>query len=116
MCGIVGLFAKSPAIEDRLGEHTAAMLRQMSDRGPDSAGVAVYRWLDLNSDHFAQADEVQLNQFVASAGGFNPANPTAVTSANRIDPNLKAPVTQSIVAGLERELRSNLSVQVNGAS
>jgi amidophosphoribosyltransferase len=43
MCGIVGLFAKSPAIEDRLGEHTAAMLRQMSDRGPDSAGVAVYR-------------------------------------------------------------------------
>ena len=43
MCGIVGLFAKSPAIEDRLGEHLAAMLRQMSDRGPDSAGVAVYR-------------------------------------------------------------------------
>ena len=41
MCGIVGLFAKSPAIEDRLGEHLAAMLRQMSDRGPDSAGVAV---------------------------------------------------------------------------
>ena len=43
MCGIVGLFAKSPAIEERLGEHLAAMLRQMSDRGPDSAGVAVYR-------------------------------------------------------------------------
>ena len=43
MCGIVGLFAKSPAIEDRLGEHLAAMLRQMSDRGPDSAGVAFYR-------------------------------------------------------------------------
>jgi glutamate synthase domain-containing protein 1 len=43
MCGIVGLFAKSPAIEDRLGDHLAAMLRQMSDRGPDSAGVAVYR-------------------------------------------------------------------------
>ena len=37
-----------------------------------AAGVAVYRWLDLNSDHFAQADEVQLNQFVASGGGFNP--------------------------------------------
>jgi glutamate synthase domain-containing protein 1 len=43
MCGIVGLFAKSPAIEHRLGEHLAAMLRQMSDRGPDSAGVAIYR-------------------------------------------------------------------------
>jgi glutamate synthase domain-containing protein 1 len=43
MCGIVGLFAKAPEIEDSLGEHLAAMLRQMSDRGPDSAGVAVYR-------------------------------------------------------------------------
>jgi glutamate synthase domain-containing protein 1 len=43
MCGIVGLFAKSPEIEERLGEHVAAMLVQMSSRGPDSAGVAVYR-------------------------------------------------------------------------
>ena len=43
MCGIVGLFAKHPEIEARLGEHLSTMLVQMSDRGPDSAGVAVYR-------------------------------------------------------------------------
>ncbi|HEY7197336.1 MAG TPA: glutamine amidotransferase family protein [Gaiellaceae bacterium] len=43
MCGIVGLFAKSAEIEERLGAHLAAMLVQMDDRGPDSAGVAVYR-------------------------------------------------------------------------
>ena len=43
MCGIVGLFAKSPGIEERLGVHLVAMLAQMSDRGPDSAGVAIYR-------------------------------------------------------------------------
>jgi glutamate synthase domain-containing protein 1 len=43
MCGIVGLFAKSPEVEERLGRHLAAMLVQMSSRGPDSAGVAVYR-------------------------------------------------------------------------
>jgi glutamate synthase domain-containing protein 1 len=43
MCGIVGLFAKSPEVEERLGEHLAGMLVQMSSRGPDSAGVAVYR-------------------------------------------------------------------------
>jgi glutamate synthase domain-containing protein 1 len=42
MCGIVGLFAKSTEIEESLGEHLAAMLAQMNDRGPDSAGVAVY--------------------------------------------------------------------------
>jgi glutamate synthase domain-containing protein 1 len=43
MCGIVGLFAKSSAVEERLGAHLAEMLVQMSDRGPDSAGVAFYR-------------------------------------------------------------------------
>ena len=43
MCGIVGLFAKTAELEDSLGVHLAAMLEQMSDRGPDSAGVAVYR-------------------------------------------------------------------------
>ena len=43
MCGIVGLFAKSSEIEASLGLHLAAMLGQMGDRGPDSAGVAVYR-------------------------------------------------------------------------
>ncbi len=43
MCGIVGVFAKSEATESRLGEHAAAMLVQLADRGPDSAGIAVYR-------------------------------------------------------------------------
>jgi len=43
VCGIVGLFCKSAELEDHLGRHLAAMLAQMDDRGPDSAGVAVYR-------------------------------------------------------------------------
>jgi glutamate synthase domain-containing protein 1 len=43
MCGIVGIFAKSEATEAQLGEHAAAMLRQLASRGPDSAGLAVYR-------------------------------------------------------------------------
>jgi glutamate synthase domain-containing protein 1 len=43
MCGIVGLFAKSPAVSERLGAHLAAMLVELGDRGPDSAGVAIYR-------------------------------------------------------------------------
>ena len=46
--GIVGLFAKSASVEERLGVHLAAMLEQMNDRGPDSAGVAVYRDPELS--------------------------------------------------------------------
>ena len=43
MCGIVGLYLKNPEIRDRLGVYFSPMLEQMSDRGPDSAGVALYR-------------------------------------------------------------------------
>lgn len=42
MCGIVGLFAKSPTIEANLGALLGDMLVTMTDRGPDSAGIAVY--------------------------------------------------------------------------
>jgi methylamine---glutamate N-methyltransferase subunit A len=42
MCGIVGLFLKDPKLELELGALTAAMLAVMSDRGPDSAGFAIY--------------------------------------------------------------------------
>ena len=43
MCGIVGLFAKTRSVEDSLGKLLSDMLVIMSDRGPDSAGVAVYK-------------------------------------------------------------------------
>ena len=42
MCGIVGLFLKDASLEPRLGELLAGMLEVMTDRGPDSAGFAVY--------------------------------------------------------------------------
>jgi glutamate synthase domain-containing protein 1 len=43
MCGIVGLFAKTPDVELRLGALLGEMLSQLADRGPDSAGMALYR-------------------------------------------------------------------------
>jgi len=42
VCGIVGLFAKDPELEPELGRLLASMLGVMSDRGPDSAGFALY--------------------------------------------------------------------------
>jgi glutamate synthase domain-containing protein 1 len=42
MCGIVGLFLKTPELEPQIGRLTAEMLAVMTDRGPDSAGFAVY--------------------------------------------------------------------------
>ncbi len=42
MCGIVGLFLKDPTLETKLGAMLTDMLITMSDRGPDSAGIAIY--------------------------------------------------------------------------
>ena len=42
MCGIVGLFLKDKALEPQLGALLSEMLISMTDRGPDSAGIAIY--------------------------------------------------------------------------
>ncbi|MQT11499.1 class II glutamine amidotransferase [Segnochrobactrum spirostomi] len=42
MCGIVGLFLKDEALAPELGSMLSTMLGVMCDRGPDSAGFAVY--------------------------------------------------------------------------
>jgi len=80
MCGIVGLFGKSPAIGEELGVHLARMLVQMGDRGPDSAGVAVYREplpegaskLSLHAPH-ADADWQPVEARLAGALGVESA-------------------------------------------
>lgn len=42
MCGIVGLFLKDKSLEPQLGSLLSDMLITMTDRGPDSAGIAIY--------------------------------------------------------------------------
>ena len=42
MCGIVGLFLKDAKLEPQLGAMLTDMLITMTDRGPDSAGIAIY--------------------------------------------------------------------------
>jgi len=42
MCGIAGLFLKDKSLEGELGVLLADMLVTLTDRGPDSAGIAIY--------------------------------------------------------------------------
>jgi glutamate synthase domain-containing protein 1 len=58
MCGIVGLFLKDKALEPQLGALLADMLVTMTDRGPDSAGIAIYGTdRDQNSKLTVQSDD-----------------------------------------------------------
>ncbi len=43
MCGIVGLYVKNPKLKSKLGKLFKPMIIEMTNRGPDSAGVAIYR-------------------------------------------------------------------------
>ena len=57
MCGIVGLYLKNDKYESKLGELFEPMLIAMTDRGPDSAGFAIYGddvaedWVKLTLRH-----------------------------------------------------------------
>ena len=42
MCGIVGLYLKKKKLHNKLGFYLSGMLDNMSSRGPDSAGFAIY--------------------------------------------------------------------------
>ncbi|MBU6396656.1 MAG: glutamine amidotransferase family protein [Rhodospirillales bacterium] len=42
MCGIAGLFLKNPVLEPQLGALMTNMLNVLTERGPDSAGFAIY--------------------------------------------------------------------------
>jgi glutamate synthase domain-containing protein 1 len=42
MCGIAGLFLKDRTLEPDLGRMLSDMLVTLTDRGPDSAGIAIY--------------------------------------------------------------------------
>ena len=42
MCGIVGLFLKDSSLHPELGSLLSSMLITMTERGPDSAGIAIY--------------------------------------------------------------------------
>lgn len=78
-----------------------------------NVGWVEYPWTDRNGDNLVQPAEVDTSRILTFGGGFNPAAPTAVTSANRFDPDFKAPITTNLIAGMDRELIPNLAVSAN---
>ena len=61
MCGIVGLYLKNPDLRATLGRLFAPMLVEMTERGPDSAGLAIYR------EHAGDGGEAKVTVYSAEA-------------------------------------------------
>jgi carboxypeptidase family protein/TonB-dependent receptor-like protein len=68
-----------------------------------------YNWVDLNHDHFAQRNEVLVNEGVQYSSVIDPNNPASTTPINQIDPNYVANKDNEWIVGIERELRPNLA-------
>lgn len=119
MCGIVGLHLRNPELYPRLGELLTGMLCEMSGRGSDSAGVAVYgdpRWsppgqatvsvLDIadGPDEVAAALRAALGCEVS----VHRVDETYLVSADVSPETLHAAVTahypQALIAGFGRDL------------
>ena len=60
MCGIVGLFIKNDAMRPQLGDLLSDMLITMTDRGPDSAGIAIYGDGDAGLKMTIQSDSPEV--------------------------------------------------------
>ena len=86
MCGIVGLFSKSLAVSEQLGSHLSAMLVELSDRGPDSAGVALYRDPAVLRHHPA----MERLRALALAGRPRPVTPYYLLLSATVQPEFSA--------------------------
>lgn len=77
-----------------------------------------YPWVDLNGDRIVEPNEIMpLNgnfaNFQSITGNWNPLNPTAVTTANTIAPNLKNDTTDEVIVGGSRQIGHQVAVDVN---
>lgn len=68
MCGIVGLFLKDKTLEPRLGSMLTDMLITMTDRGPDSAGIAIYSETSEGTSKVTVQSETPDEDFADLAG------------------------------------------------
>jgi glutamate synthase domain-containing protein 1 len=85
VCGIVGLQLHGEAYRERLGELLGGMLSQVRDRGPDSAGVALYGDPSLCQPGWAAvsvlAGDVPASDLAAALQRLRPGLAVRVTAA-----------------------------------
>jgi hypothetical protein len=74
---------------------------------PIQYSYAYYNATDSNGDGIAQLTELGTR---ISTTGFDPNNPSRLSTVNIVDPNVKAPITHELLVGLDRELAPNFGV------
>lgn len=74
-----------------------------------------YPWTDLNGDKFVTANEINISGTPLSFGGnYNPANPTALASSGKVDPNVTAPKTNEIILAFDKQIGNSFAFGISG--
>jgi len=111
MCGIVGLFLKNGALEPKLGEMLSGMLATMCERGPDSAGFAVYATPEVGKAKITvqsptpQTDFSGLAEDVSNSIGAKCTLSTKSTHGILTVPSEKADEARAAVRALRQGVR-----------
>lgn len=92
-----------------LGIYTAGTVN------PAGQTTLSYFWNDLNNDLFVQRNELDFARGFRStpSANYDPANPSSVTTPNRIDGNLENDITDEFVASLDHELMRDFAVGIS---
>ena len=115
MCGIVGLFLKNKKLEPDLGAMLTDMLITMTDRGPDSAGIAIYgQDTKKNGKLTIQSDNPEADFATLSADLSKTLGCTVSLDAKDTHAVLHLPAT-SIAAAREELTSINPSIRIMSA-
>lgn len=116
MCGIVGLFLKDKSLEPQLGALLTDMLVTMTDRGPDSAGIAIYGAdADENSKLTVQSAN-PTQDFVGLARELGKAIGVKVTQRDKDTHTVLEMPAENIAAARAalKDMRPNIRVMSTG--
>ena len=90
MCGIVGLYLKNKKLHKKLGIYLSGMIDNMSSRGPDSAGFAIYNnlkskniykyTLSFNDKELFKKFEAEASKYIKDIKLINISDHTIVLS------------------------------------
>jgi hypothetical protein len=83
---------------------------------PVSRVSARYAWVDTNHDKFVSGDEIVgpvTATLTTPTGNWDPKNPTSVSTANTVDPNLKNDRVNEFIIGFERQIGGRFATGIN---
>jgi hypothetical protein len=79
-----------------------------------------YPWFDLNKDGFVQANEVSIapafgasNGYLFATSGYDPKNPSSLTTTGTVSPDLTAQTTNEFIVGFDKQLGPDFAVSAS---